>query len=215
MHHYVYQIENVINGKIYVGKHSTENMDDGYMGSGKLLTRAIAKYGIENFRKTVIREFETPEAALLFESQIIDEDFVNRDDTYNLNLGGNGSWHAANANTAEAIETHRRNGRQGAIAIWSDPDFRNRSSIRASERFKALHATGKISPVDWSGKKHTEESKKKIGKANSQRQSGEGNSQYGKVWIHHDIRRESIRVDRTTLEEYINCGWVVGRKMKW
>ena len=48
---YIYLITNTLNNKIYVGKHSTDNLDDGYMGSGKIIIRAIKKYNKENFTK--------------------------------------------------------------------------------------------------------------------------------------------------------------------
>ena len=53
MYFYLYQIINKLNDKIYVGVHKTDNLNDGYMGSGKILNRAIKKYGVENFEKDI------------------------------------------------------------------------------------------------------------------------------------------------------------------
>jgi len=36
----VYKITNLVNGKIYVGAHQTDSLDDAYMGSGRLIQRA-------------------------------------------------------------------------------------------------------------------------------------------------------------------------------
>ena len=51
MFYTIYQITNTINDKIYVGKHMTLDLHDGYMGSGTLIKRAIEKYGIDFFKK--------------------------------------------------------------------------------------------------------------------------------------------------------------------
>lgn len=57
MFSYLYEITNTVNGKIYVGVHKTQDLDDGYMGSGKIIRSAIAKHGFANFTK-VINESE-------------------------------------------------------------------------------------------------------------------------------------------------------------
>jgi hypothetical protein len=46
---YVYLISNKVNGKTYVGQHTTEDLNDNYFGSGLLLKRAIKKYGKEKY----------------------------------------------------------------------------------------------------------------------------------------------------------------------
>lgn len=48
--HYFYRIENIINNFYY---YSIDNLNDGYMNSGRCLKRAQKIYGIENFVKTI------------------------------------------------------------------------------------------------------------------------------------------------------------------
>lgn len=89
-HHLVYQITNRINNKIYIGIHSTENIDDEYLGSGTQIRRAVEKYGIENFKKEILFDFDNPEEMILKESELVDRKFIARKDVYNIKTGGVG-----------------------------------------------------------------------------------------------------------------------------
>lgn len=89
-YHIVYKTTNLINGKIYIGKQSTNDLDDGYLGSGKLLKQAIKKYGKHNFEREIISLFENEKEAYILEQKLVDLDFIKRDDTYNLKCGGEG-----------------------------------------------------------------------------------------------------------------------------
>lgn len=193
MYHYVYCIENLVNGKVYVGKHSTNDVNDGYMGSGKLLNAAIKKYGIENFRKHILMTFESSDEAFEFERQLVNENFVADENTYNIRVGGEG----------------------GRVPNWSDPEWRAKKIESVKEHNRRLHVEGVLVAPDWTGKRHTEETKKKIGSANSLRQSGSGNSHFGKVWVSHNELKTSRRIRKEELDAFLDLGWIKGRKMKW
>ena len=59
--YYLYKITNLINNKFYIGVHSTEDINDGYMGSGKAIKAAEKKYGLNNFKKEILEYFDSIE----------------------------------------------------------------------------------------------------------------------------------------------------------
>ena len=92
MNHYVYEITNKVNGKKYIGKHSTELpfLKDDYYGSGVLMLKALSKYGRRNFSRKVIGQYETEREALDAEFKEIEKvNAYNNPQYYNLCQGGN------------------------------------------------------------------------------------------------------------------------------
>lgn len=89
---YLYQITNLVNGKIYIGVHQTSSMEDGYMGSGKVILKAYEKYGIDNFTKVVLETFDNSESMFAREKEVVTDEFLLREDTYNLRRGGFGGF---------------------------------------------------------------------------------------------------------------------------
>ena len=89
-YNYVYKITNLINNKYYIGVHKTDNLHDEYMGSGKLIKRAIKKYGIENFEKEIIKYFDCYGDALKYEKELVNEELIEKKDCYNIRTGGFG-----------------------------------------------------------------------------------------------------------------------------
>lgn len=95
----VYKITNHINGKFYIGKHKTTNLDDGYLGSGIAIKAAIQKYGKENFSKSYLHIFDNEHHMTLAEKILV---VVDSSVSYNLVVGGEGSWDLVN-------ELHKQN----------------------------------------------------------------------------------------------------------
>lgn len=89
-YNFVYQTTNLVNGKYYIGVHQCDTLDDGYLGSGLILARAISKYGKENFKREILQFFDSPEEAFLFEAEIVTLEFVSRNSVYNVAPGGAG-----------------------------------------------------------------------------------------------------------------------------
>lgn len=87
-YHTVYRVRNKINNKIYVGIHSTNDLNDNYLGSGGAINSAIKKYGREAFEKEILFVYDTEDKSLAKETEIVNEDFIKRSDVYNICLGG-------------------------------------------------------------------------------------------------------------------------------
>lgn len=87
----IYKITNLLNGMMYIGQHTTDNLDDGYMGSGTVIKRAVKKYGVENFRKEWLMFCEDKDELCYMERVYVDQTWVDRSDTYNLIVGGCGN----------------------------------------------------------------------------------------------------------------------------
>ena len=92
MFYYLYEIRNNLNDKIYVGVHKTKDINDGYMGSGTVINAAIKKHGIVNFSKVILEVFDTPEAMYAREKEVVNDNFLMREDVYNLRRGGIGGF---------------------------------------------------------------------------------------------------------------------------
>jgi hypothetical protein len=90
MKYTIYKTTNILNNKIYIGKHQTENVDDDYLGSGLILGKDIKKYGRKNFKKEIIFIFDNENEMNLKEKELVTEDFIKRNDNYNLTVGGEG-----------------------------------------------------------------------------------------------------------------------------
>jgi hypothetical protein len=109
MFHYTYQTKNLVNGKTYIGVHSTSNLEDGYLGSGNALKSSIKKYGKENFKAEILDYFDTKEEAYLEEAFLVTSEVVSNDGNYNLTEGGSGggNYKGSHKFEGEALEIHR------------------------------------------------------------------------------------------------------------
>ena len=90
MYHIVYLTRNTINNKLYVGVHSTFNLNDGYLGSSTQLRDAVRKYGVDAFNRTILHFCLTREDTYVWEKWIVDKQFIASRDTYNMKEGGRG-----------------------------------------------------------------------------------------------------------------------------
>jgi len=221
MHYLIYKTTNTLNNKIYIGKHKTANKDDDYLGSGFLLKRAITKYGRHQFKKEIILECSNEDELNNAEADIVDDEFVARLDTYNIMKGGYGGFSYVNDNGLNIYDNHSE---------ISSTNMKNACQVAGNKRLEEIRKDKELFEAykhkmsnalklhylynegAFTGQKHTDASKAKIGKANSQHQSGKGNSQYGKLWIHNLELKESKRISK---DEPMPEGWLKGRKIKF
>ena len=218
MYYTVYKITNLINNKIYIGVHKTSNLEDDYMGSGLLIRKSIEKYGLENFKKEYISIFDNAEDMFNMESELVNEEFINREDTYNLKQGGYGGWFTSKEKLKLGRVNANKNGaliqaKKALDKLFADTDWVKNKSEKFLKTMNEKYGDNAFKTFE--GKNHTEETKKRIGEANSKHQTGEGNSQFGTMWIHFLELKENKKIKKEEFSTWEQDGWLKGRKMKF
>jgi hypothetical protein len=193
--------------------HSTSNLEDDYIGSGKRLWYSIRKHGRENHSREILEYCTNRKELAAREKEIVNEKFIANSMCMNLSYGGEGGF------------INKESARKGALATnekaRTDPEFRLRmETIRKNGRNEGLkrcyelRKEGKLNN-GFAGKKHTEEYRKERSEMMKIAQKGENNSQYGKKWMYHSEKRVSETVRLEDTEKRLRDGWKFGRKLNF
>ena len=147
-YYFIYLTKNIINNKCYIGWHATNNLLDGYIGSGKLIKRSIKKYG-ENNHITGIIEFYNKENILEKEIFWINQRNTKAPNGYNLTNGGDGG------NTYLLLSDNDKK-------IFSEKSSKTHSGKKLSEKTKKKISESHIGHSWNRGSSFSEETKKKM-----------------------------------------------------
>lgn len=203
-YHYIYKTTCLITNRYYYGMHSTNNLDDNYLGSGKYLWYSINKYGKENHIVEILEFLPNRKELKEREKEIINQQMLDEKLCMNLALGGQGGFineeHRKVFLEAARLNTKKR---------WLNDEYRNKMISIASKRIKNTHKEGKIKYDTFKGKKHSNLSKLKMSESSKGMGIGENNSQYNTMWITNDVENRKIKKD-----DVIPDGWRKGRIMK-
>ena len=159
-YYYLYEITNLVNKKTYIGQHATEDLEDGYMGGGLALGKAIKKYGKENFKKEILLFAQNAEALNILEMMAVTPEFCERRDNYNLREGG-GSKGRLCAQTRKRISIAKSGSRNHNYGKTLSEETREKMSRAQRGRTVSLEARIKQA-AKMRGRKLSKEHREKI-----------------------------------------------------
>lgn len=212
--HFIYRTTNLINGRYYLGMHSTNRIDDGYLGSGKRLYYELNKYGRDNFKFEILEQFNSREELVQAEINLITEHDLKNPNCLNLKQGGSGGFTDENRKKARQVTDsilQKKYGKEfrSIIAKQYRQDLTDEDRENISKLVKAGLKRVNFNHANFKGKKHSEETLDKMREVKVGHGKGVENSQFGKCWITNEIENKKIHKG-----DLIPEGWRLGRKLK-
>lgn len=217
--HYIYKITRE-DGKYYIGMHSTDDLDDGYFGSGQLLWKSIKKHGKEKHNKEILEFSSSRQELKIRERTLVNEEILNDPLCMNLKLGGEGGWDHITP------EHQSKNGKRGnakmRILRVSCEDWAKKTGTNISNGLKKSYASGIAKPSGFASVEGLREMTKRASSLKSIEKrkatyklrghsKGEKNSQFGRRWVTNGTT--TIKVDQDKIDEYLQMGYSRGRKI--
>jgi group I intron endonuclease len=224
MNYYLYKVTNLVNNRFYIGVHKTKDINDGYMGSGKVLQNAIKKYGIENFKKEILEVFNDSATMYNREKEIVTEEFLENENIYNLKFGGLGGFDYINKNGLNSTENslekrkeslkkwHSLHDTKGEKNGFFGKKHSEQTKQNLSEKRKEYYENGGIHPKGMLKKEHSLDTKTHLSEVMKMKSSFKGKKGLehptgGTKWYNNGIKH--MRSNHLPGE-----GWFEGRIFK-
>lgn len=127
-YHIIYKTTCLVTNKYYIGMHSTDDLEDGYMGSGQVLWKSIKKYGKEQHRCEVLEYLPDRGRLALREEELVNPDTLKDPLCMNLRTGGTGNYERLHKEETrqKMAETHMRN---NADPAWKAERWKNHKAL--------------------------------------------------------------------------------------
>lgn len=194
----------MVNSKYYVGMHSTNNLNDGYIGSGRRLWYSMKKYGKNSFVVEILEFLHDRRSLREREKMLINDDLLKDPMCMNIGRGGEGGImndeHERLLHIGSSIYLKK---------MWEDGEYRTKTTELLRQNVIRNHKLGKMRYDTFTNKKHTTETKELMSLAHKGRGLGRDNSQYGTCWITNGVVNKKIK--RNDADNFIKNGWRFGR----
>jgi len=211
-YHYIYKTVNIINSNFYIGLHSTNNINDGYMGSGDRIRSSIRHYGKDNHTFEILEFLDSRDLLLSREREIVNRDLLKNPLCLNIMEGGYGFL------DEEHMKKVSKAGNDAFREKLKDPGYMKNFLLKCNAKGKAenmhrIHIERGFDFGTFRNKKHTTETISKMKESKSGKGLGNENSQFGTCWI-NSVEIGDKKIRKEDLEFYLESGWKKGRIKK-
>jgi len=187
--HYLYKVTHKASGRIYIGIHSTDDLDDRYFACGTYraadpkiqdwsrsnhafenpnhIVNSLIKYGPDAFTREILKYRDSREEILALEAEIVDEDFVKKKSTFNQRSGGQGSFFSdatrelISKNNPMHRDEVRKKVSEAGKERWTDEKKQQLSRNNPMYHDENLRKLSGENSV-WLGRSHSQETLDKI-----------------------------------------------------
>ena len=231
-YHYIYKVTHIKTKKIYIGIHSTNNINDNYFANGvyeskddsnskewvkidhgkgknnQYIQNALIKYGRKAFKREIIEWCKTRELLGKRESEIVDKEFIERSDTYNTRTGGfiNQDFSSyVRKRISKNNPMHRMSTRKKVSESkkeWWTDDRKKNLSHHNPMKKREVAEKHAGKNSSWHGRTHTTESIKKIKDSNKGRKLTKKQKEKQNINRHETWSKLVLILDKKTKKEF-------------
>lgn len=180
--------------------HSTDSLEDGYIGSGTRLWHSIKKHGRESFSIEILEFLPDRESLKKREAELVNEELIIDQLCMNLKVGGEGGW-------------CYKQTREKQLLLSPEAKIKMKEASSRNGKLAAYRLNSKVSAglVDqyFKGKHHTAETKDILSAKQSALMKGNAR-QIGCKMMYDPTTSIQYRVKQSDVEAKLSIGFVLG-----